>query len=307
VRETKKTALWLAYPLRVFFLIFKPIIWLLNSMANWTLRLVGLKTANEAELRHSEEELRLLLAQDDKASTASRDIALRAMDFRKKQGRHIMIPRKEIVALWIGDSLAENVNIMRSHKYSRYPVYAENLDHILGIVHTKDIFKFDKHLDSGFKLESVLRDALFIPETVPIDRILTTMLQKKNHMVLLADEYGSTAGLITLEDVIEELVGAIQDEFDKEKPEVVQVSADEYVIDAALTTNDVERLLGRELSQNDILSIGGLVTEQLGHFPQRGESVEINSIQFIIEQTGERTVDTIRVKRLPIRQINTNE
>jgi putative hemolysin len=125
------------------------------------------------------------------------------------------------------------------------------------------------------------------------------MLQRKTHMLILADEYGGTAGLITLELVLEELVGPIQDEYDREAPEIAKVSDDEYVLDASVTTNEVERLLNLEFSTRDILSIGAFVLEQLGHIPVAGERLQVNGIEFIVEQVTDRVIDRIRIKRLP--------
>jgi putative hemolysin len=193
----------------------------------------------------------------------------------------------------------ENLQIIRTNKFSRYPVYKDSIDNIVGIVNTKDIFKQDRDHHPNFTIESVLRDALFLPETLSLEKILETMLQKKMHMIILADEYGGTAGLITLENVLEELVGPIQDEFDRERPEVTKLSDDEYVLDASLTTNDVERLLNQELSPKDILSIGAFVLEQLGHIPEKGERVQIYGTEFIVEEVQDRVIERIRVKKLP--------
>jgi CBS domain containing-hemolysin-like protein len=300
IQKAQITTLWIAYPLKLFYMLFRPIINFFNGIANAILRGLGLQAVTESELMHSEEELRILLGQSTYGSRISKNILLQAMDFRKKQARHSMVPRNEIVALSTSAPVPENIRIMRTNKYSRYPVFRESLDNIVGIVHTKDIFKQDRHLKPDFTLESVLRDATFVPETVLLEQVLETMLLKKTHMLLLADEYGGTAGLITLENVLEELVGTIQDEFDRETPEVTKVSDDEYVVDAALTTNDVERLINQELSPKDILSIGAFVIEQLGHIPKKGESVRVNSVQFIIEQVSDKAIETIRIKRLPV-------
>jgi putative hemolysin len=248
---------------------------------------------------HSQEELRLLLAQDKQSSVTSKNIVLNAMDFRRKQARHCMVPRTEMVTLSLAAPPKESVRIMQTNKFSRYPVYKDTIDNIVGIVYTKDIFKYDRHLKSEFSLDSVLRDATFLPETAGLEHVLEMMLQRKTHMILLADEYGGTAGLITLENVLEELVGPIQDEFDREAPEITKVSDDEYVLDASVTTNEVERLINQELSPRDILSIGAFVLEQLGHIPQKGEGVELNGVSFVVEQITGRVIDRIRVKRLP--------
>ncbi len=300
IQRAQSITLWIAYPLRWFYLLFRPIISLLNGLANAILRLVGIQPVSEGELMHSEEELRLLLTQDKRVSLASRNIVLNAMDLRRKQARHVMIPRKEIAAIAYDAPVKEAVEMMRSNKYSRYPVYKESLDNIVGIVHTKDVFKPERHLKPDFKIDSVLRDATFLPETVSLEKVLEIILQKKTHMVLLADEFGGTAGLITLENVLEELVGDIQDEHDKELPEITKINEDEYVVDASITTNDVERLLNQELSQKDILSIGAFIIEQLGHIPQKGESLRVDGTEFTVEKVSNHVVDTIRIKRIPL-------
>lgn len=308
IQKARATTLWIAYPLTLFSSFFKPFIWSLNSLANVILRMIGIQAMSESELLHSEEELRLLLAQEQRGSIASKNIVLNAMDFRKKQARHSMVPRKDVVALPIAAPVRENIETMRAHKFSRYPVYNETIDNIIGIVNTKDIFKHDLHMKPEFTLESVLRDAIFLPETVSLEKVLETILLKKNHLVMLADEFGGTAGIITLENVLEELVGPIQDEFDRERPEIVKLGTDEYLLDAALTTNDIERLIERELSPKDILSIGAFVIEQLGHIPQQGERVEVAGVEFTVERVNDRMIDRIRVKRLPLPQnVDENE
>jgi putative hemolysin len=220
------------------------------------------------------------------------------MDFRKKQTRHVMVPRTDILALSDEDPTEVNLGIMRSHKFSRYPVYHSTIDNVVGIVHTKDIFKHNRHLEQSFRLESVYRDVTFLPETASLQRALDTMLQKKTHMIMLGDEYGGTAGLVTLEDILEEIVGTIQDEFDREQPEVVRVSDTEFVVDGAVTTNEVERLLDLELSGKDIFSIGGFVIEQLGHIPVKGEVLQMPQAEFIVERVEENAVWSVRVRKV---------
>ncbi len=304
ILEAKKTALFVAYPLNVFFIIFKPIISLLNSMANTILRLFGFQTIAESELAHSEEELRLILASDTHVSTTTRSIALNAMDFSQKQARHAMVPRKEIVALSVQAPINENIAVMRNNKFSRFPVFKDTIDNIIGIVYTKDIFRHDRHLQPDFSLNSVLRDASFLPETATLEIALTTILQKKTHMIILADEYGGTAGLVTLENVLEELVGSIQDEYDRETPDVVKISEDEYIVDGSITTNDVERLIAVDLSPMDIRSISGFIIEQLGHIPKVGEQITTNGVEFTTGKVVDNVIKSIRIKKLTSRSSN---
>jgi CBS domain containing-hemolysin-like protein len=303
IQKARGTVLFVSYPLKLFFTVFKPIIVLLNSFANGILKALGLGMLSEDELTHSQEELRLLLSQDTKVSATSKAIVLNAMDFRRKQARHAMVSRKEIVALSLTAPVRENVDIMRSNKFSRFPIYRDTIDNIIGLVHTKDIFRADRHLKPDFKLESVLRDVVVMPETATLEKVLETMLQKRTHMVLLADEFGGTAGIITMENVLEELVGNIQDEFDKEAPEITKVSETEYLVNANITTTDIERLLNLELSPKEILSIGAFAIEHLGHIPKKGERFRVDGTEFIVETMHDRVIDSIRIRSIPPQKV----
>jgi CBS domain containing-hemolysin-like protein len=300
IQKSRETILLISSPMRIFFFLFKPLIALLNASSNGLLRLIGIKASTDSELANTEEELRLILAHDTHVSTTTRNIALNAMDFHQKQARHSMIPRREIIALSVQAPVNETISIMRTNKFSRFPVFKDTIDNIIGIVYTKDIFKQDKHLQLDFTLSSVLRDATFLPETASLERVLTTSLQKKTHMIILADEYGGTAGIITLENVLEELVGNIQDEFDKEIPDIVKIAENEFIVAGYITTSDVERLFSIELSPLDIRSIGGFMIEQLGHIPAVDERLHLNGIEFTIEKVVDNAVESIRIKKLPI-------
>jgi CBS domain containing-hemolysin-like protein len=299
IQRAKQTVLWVASPLRLFYVVFGPVVRVLNAASNGLLKLLGIHEGAHHNTLHSPEELRLLLAADKHASTASKHLVLNAIDFRRKQARHAMIPRKEVVALALKDGAKTNLDIVRTQKFSRFPVFRENIDNIIGVVHAKDVFKSERLSKPDFNIESVMRDALVLPETAPLEQALETMQRKKTHLIVLADEYGGTAGIITLENVLEELVGNIEDEFDRESPDVVKVSDNEFVVDGSLTTNDVERLLNQELSPRDILSIGGFVVEQLGHIPAVGETLRVSGAEFTVEKVESNTVETVRVKKLP--------
>jgi CBS domain containing-hemolysin-like protein len=301
IQKSQETMLLVSSPMRLFFFIFKPIITLLNTSSNGLLRLIGFTGSMDSELAHTEEELRLILAHDTHVSATTKNIALNAMDFHKKQARHSMVPRREIVALSIQLPVKETIAVMRTNKFSRFPVFKDTIDNIIGLVHTKDIFKHDKHLQADFTLNSVLRDATFLPETATLERVLTTSLQKRTHMIILADEYGGTAGIITLENVLEELVGNIQDEYDKETPDIVRISEHEFVVAGYITTSDVEKLFSTELSPLDIRSIGGFVIEQLGHIPVVGEQLNINGVEFTTEKVVDNAIGSVRIKKIPIR------
>jgi CBS domain containing-hemolysin-like protein len=298
IQRAKQTVLWVASPLRLFYAVFGPVVRVLNAASNGLLRLLGIQVDARHNAVHSTEELRLLVAADKDASAASKYLVLNVLDFRRKQARHAMVPRKEIIALALNDGAKKNLELVRTQKFSRFPVFRDNVDNIIGVVHSKDVFRSERHLKPDFGFESVMRDALVLPETAPLEQVLEMMQRKKNHMVVLADEYGGTAGIITLENVLEELVGNIEDEFDREPPEVAKISETEYLLDGSLTTNDVERLLNQELSPKDILSIGGFIVEQLGHIPVVGETLRVAGAEFTAEKVESNTVEMVRVKKI---------
>jgi CBS domain containing-hemolysin-like protein len=299
IHKAASMLLAIAYPFRWFYLVFRPLVMLLNSASNGLLRLVGLENSAHQDAWHSEEELRMILAHEHQVSLSTRNIALNAIDFHQKQARHAMTPRKEILALSLHAPVQKNIELMRVNKFSRYPVFLETIDNVVGVVHTKDVFKTERQLQPNFTISSVLRDAIFLPETATLEKVMETILQKRIHMIILADEYGGTAGLITLENVLEELVGNIQDEYDREAPEIVKVNEHEFLVDGALTTNDVERMFEIELSPMDIRSIGGFFIEQLGHFPRAGEKLSVEGLEFTAEKIVENAIELVRIKRLP--------
>ncbi|HVN47294.1 MAG TPA: hemolysin family protein [Bacteroidota bacterium] len=299
IHKAAPLLLAVAYPFRAFYIIFRPLILLLNSASNRLLSFIGINSSLNGENDHSEEELRMILVHEHQVSVSTRNIALNAIDFHQKQARHAMTPRKEIVALSANAPVQKNIELMRTHKYSRYPVFMETIDNIVGVIHTKDIFKTERQLQKDFTLQRVMRDAFFLPETATLEKVLETILQKRNHMILLADEYGGTAGLITLENVLEELVGNIQDEYDREAPEIVKVNEHEFLVDGALTTSDVERMFEIELSPMDIRSIGGFFIEQLGHVPKAGETLCVDGLELTAEKIIENAIELVRIKKLP--------
>ena len=229
IQKPLPTSLWVARPLQWFYRIFYPAIWLLNHAAFWLLRRCGLEPVSEAELAHSEEEIRLILAQSRRRAggpTLGQDIALNAFDLRRRQVRELMRPRGKIVSLNTEATLAECLALARRTGYSRFPLCeGGNVDQTLGVVHLKDLVAWGPETGHGRDLAAVARRIIFVPETARLERVLALFLQRKSHFALVVDEYGGTSGMVTLEDVLEELVGPIEDEFDEEKFALRQMGA----------------------------------------------------------------------------------
>ncbi|MEW5974644.1 MAG: hemolysin family protein [Acidobacteriota bacterium] len=302
IQRAQSTALWVALPLTGFYRLFYPAIWALNGIANWVLRSVGIEPATEIERAHSEEELRLLLAQTSdstKGSSLSRLIQLNAFTLKHLKARNIMLPRNKVVALFTENSLEENLRIARESRHTRFPVCKESLDHVLGMIHAKDLLWHIDTLQGGADLEKMCREILFVPDSVSLEILLNTFLEKRCHMAIIVDEFGGTLGMVTLEDVIEELVGEIQDEFDMEQPPIHKINDREYLIEGATPLHDVEEAVGIQLSDNyDATTLGGYVVNRWGEIPVEGTKWTYSNLKFEIKKVEKLRVSQVLVKVL---------
>lgn len=297
IQRAQGVTLSVATPLHWFFLLFRPFIWLLNGTANFFLRLVGIRPASEGELAHSEEELRLLLSKGESISTTGKSISLRAMELRKRIVREVMVPRTGVVVLETTRPLEQNVAIALESQFTRYPLCERNLDNVIGMIHLKDLFKLKDETGSGTRLQEIKREMLFVPETMPLERTLNLFLTKRMLMAIAVDEYGGTAGLVTLENVLEELVGEIRDEFDVEPIMLQKVSESEYLVDGSMPLLDFSRKFEVVPDSRDVATVSGYVIHLLGIVPERGASLPIGSWLVTVEAVDGVRVRTVRMKR----------
>jgi CBS domain containing-hemolysin-like protein len=294
IRKSEATTLVIALPLFLFYKLTYPAIWLLNHTANALLKVVGIAPVSEGEIAHDEEELRLLLAQSHAShlSTQKRDLLDNIFELSHRVARQIMLPRQDVVYLSTTRSLAENLRIARRSGHTRFPLCDGDLDHVIGLVHIKDIFRRDRPLSS---LKEVAREIAFVPETLELDRLLKRMRTERFHVAAVIDEYGGVSGIVTLEDVLEEIVGSIQDEFDVEKPELLEMGDGVYEVSGGMLIEDLESALGVEFSERDEDTIGGLVLSELGRNPAVGDRVEVGPISIEVLEVQLNRVTTVRV------------
>ncbi len=297
IRNPVPVALWIAHPLKWFYLASYPLNWLLNRSARGLLDLVGLEGAGEVARAHSEEELRLLLrsAQKDSAGTTlGREVVLNALDLRRRLARQVMRPRQEIVPFDTSASIAQCLDVAEKTRYSRFPLCeAGDLDRTLGVVHIKDLYAMRLRARTGAELRPVARKLIYVPETAHLEKLLQFFLERKLHLAIVVDEYGSTVGMVTLENILEELVGQIQDEFDQEKPLVTQTSADSWELSGALPLHELEELVGSALQEEGLTTVSGWVTQKLGGFPKTGDVLSVGSYEMRVE-----AMEGMRVGRL---------
>ncbi len=297
IQKPLPTSLWVAMPLQIFNYIAYPFIWVLNNASLWFLRQLGINTAGEGEIAHSEEELRLLVASSDHGegrAGASRDIVLNAFDLRQRVAREVMRPRREIVTLDVATPLASALETAAQLRFSRLPVVENgNLDHALGFLHVKDLYAAREKASTVRELLPHAKKLVYVPETARLERLLKIFLERKVHMALVVDEYGGTVGLVTLENILEELVGQIQDEFDQEKPLLVKQDERTWLVDGALPLHDLAELTGEPLNEEGVTTASGWVTHKLGGFPKHDDVVRVGPHELRVEE-----MDGARVARL---------
>ena len=297
IQKPLSIALWIAQPLRWFYLASYPFNWLLNRTARWLLKQVGIEAGGEGERAHSEEELRLVVAASQKqagATALGRDIVLNALDLRRRIARQVMRPRQEIVGFDTEASMAECLEVAEKTRYSRFPLCEKgDLDRTLGVVHIKDLYAMRLKARSGNDLAPSLRKLIYVPESARLEKLLQLFLERKLHMAVVVDEYGGTMGMVTLENILEELVGQIQDEFDQEKPLLVRTGETSWEVAGTLPLHELQELVGRPLHEEGVTTASGWVTQRLGGFPKVGDVVDAGQYQLRVE-----AMDGLRVERL---------
>jgi len=279
ISKPEATSLWVAAPLRLFYYLMYPAIVVLNGAANWCLRLFGLTPATEGEASaHSAEELRMIVGASHAhgiLNATERALLENVFDFSERHAGEIMIPRPDMVCLFTTRPFAENLAIVHDHLHTRYPLATDDKDKIVGMVHVKDLLALAEKGVKEVKLESIQRPILFVPETASLDQLLKTFQRGHAHMAVVVDEYGSARGIVTLEDVLEELVGPIRDEFDAEE-RGIETRGGEAIVDAILPLEEAAKTFGFDVPEDaHVHTIGGYVLKLLGRLPKPGESVTV--------------------------------
>src|SRR5213594_1955417 len=300
IRKAMPSALFVSAPLRWFYVIFKPAIGFLNGASNWVLRrILRVEPIAEGELAHSEEELRFIVRESEKSAEVTplgRELVFNVLDLRDRVVRDIMTPRGEIVYLNVEDDFETNVKKAIESRHTRFPLCRENLDNTVGLIHIKELLPMmrDPHPD----LLKIKRELIPLPEMMPLEKLLKLFLSKHAHVALVVDEFGGTVGMVTLENVLEELVGDIQDEFDFEKEEFRKINANEFSVDGALGLYELNDLAKLDLESADVSTIGGYVTHLLGHLPKTGEQVRIDGYLITVSHADNRRVKQLHFKKL---------
>lgn len=302
LQRDEATAFFVAPPLSLFARLLRPFILLMNAAGNSVVRLLGMQATGEPTSVHSPEELEMLVIQSRKAGLLDpqeEELLRHVFDFEDTEVRQVMIPRAEIVALPITSSFEEIRRLITLERYTRYPVYDGTIDTIIGILHLKDLLDYAS--PSSFNLRQILRPVLDVPETTSIALVFSQMQRQRIHLAVAIDEYGTTAGIVTLEDIVEELVGEVQDEFDilKEgvRPEIETLPDGSSSVDGLMALADFSERFKVPLAATHAQTLGGYIQEQEDRVPQLGDTLRLGGLQLRVEEMDGRRVSRVRVRK----------
>jgi CBS domain containing-hemolysin-like protein len=300
IQKAEAITLVMSRPLILFYKVMYPIIWILNGSARITAKFFGLKPVSENEIAHTEEELRIILSESYKSGEINQSefkYVNKIFEFDNRIAKEIMVPRTEILSLSKEDTLETFLKVLREEKFTRYPIIDGDKDHIIGLVNIKEIMTdlIGNEKLSTETLESYTRPIIRVIETIPIHDLLVKMQKDRVHMAILMDEYGGTSGLVTVEDILEEIVGEIRDEFDMDEiPMVRKIKEKHYIIDSKVLVSEVNDLLGIEIDDEDIDTIGGWILTE-NYEAKEGDVIFHESYTFKILDMEEHHIKYIEV------------
>ena len=298
IASAEKILLTIALPMLIFWKVMYPFVWLLNRTAGFVSHHLGL-TATEGEVAHNPEEIRLLMKESRKQGLVDDtevDFVDNVFDFTERNVREIMVPRPDMVCLYLDKSYEENLATILEEEMTRYPICDEDKDHIVGFLHIKDLTKILIQGKRKPSLKKLARKVFFVPESMDVSVLLETMQKNRSQLAIVVDEYGGTAGMVTIEDIVEEIVGEIQDEFDEERPDSEKRDENLYSIDAKMLLEELEDEFGIEINDEDVDTVGGWLNDKLGGEPRVGQSAAFEGNTFYVEE-----VEGLRITRVLIR------
>ncbi len=298
---SERVALGVAAPVRAFFLVFKPLIWVLQRSSDAGLNALGLKSPTGEVGVLSEAELKMLLSrstEEGEIEHEEREMLYNVFDFADKEVSDVMVPRPEVVALAVDMPPQECLKVAVASPFTRYPVYRGSLDEIVGVLHVRDLFRASEETGgiANVEIEPLLRKVHVVPETKDLAALLREFRRTKEHMAVVVDEYGAMEGIVTLEDLLEEIVGEIEDEFDLPDESVERVDENRIRIHGTYTIDDFNEDFHVSLPEEDYNTVGGFVFGELGHAPHKGDTVEHDGLLFTVYETDGNRIERLEVE-----------
>ncbi|GAA0102070.1 hemolysin family protein [Paraclostridium bifermentans] len=296
----EKIALSTAFPLIFFYKLTYPVMWIFNHSTNWILKVFGLSQVDEHESVHTDEEIKLLVEESynhglvDKTELTLVD---NIFDFSDKTVKEIMVPRTDITNIFIEDSFDDIIAYTFEEQLTRYPVCKENKDNVIGFIHIKDLYK-QKIEGNNQDIRHIIREIKLVPESMLISDLLKIFKKDKVQVALVIDEYGGTAGLVTIEDILEEIVGEIQDEFDEEEDAIIKCEDNSYIVDGKVLIEDITEFLYIDIEDDHIDTIGGWAYTQLDSYPKDNDKFTYKNYEFTILKCNRKRINKLLIKNL---------
>jgi CBS domain containing-hemolysin-like protein len=303
LQYSEKVSLFVALPMKIIKQIFSPVIFVLNGLGRMVLKLFKIPATRTSHLAHSTEELNMLINasyNEGVLNETEKELLHNVFKFSDLTAKQVMIPRTDMACIPSDINFDELNKLAAESQYTRYPVYEENLDHITGIIHVKDLYSILLN-NEEFSVEKLLRPVFLVPETITMDNLLREFQKRQSQIAIVIDEFGGTSGLITLEDVLEEILGEVQDEFDEdEEADIKELSENTYLTNAMMRLDEIAEFFEIEMIDEDVDTIGGLVVKILGKIGEIGDVVKIQNLECTIKEIdGARVTKLMIVKKLP--------
>lgn len=304
IQYPEKTVYIIAKPMHLSMIIFKPFVWLLTISGNAILKLFNICDTSAAQLAHSTEELDLIVdASLDQGvlNETEAEIIHNMFKFSDLTAKQVMIPRTDIVCLPYDITFEELKTITLENQYTRYPVYKDTMDKVIGFIHVKDVYS-QSVSEKEFSIDNLLRPILLIPETMTLDNLIIEFKKRRLQLAIVVDEFGGTSGIITLEDVLEEIIGEVQDEFDEEESNIKQIGENKYAANGMMRTDEIAEFFEldeEKFDEEDIETIAGLVVKLLGRIANVGDEVEFNGLKFTVDEIDGARVTKLIIEKLP--------
>jgi putative hemolysin len=301
--KNESTALWVSLPVEAVYVVTYPLVWFLQASSNAFTRLFGIEPAPAGVVAHTEEDIRMIVAQAGQSGVveeAEQEMLYKVFDFADKEAHEVMVPRPEVVAISVALPPEECLAAVIDSPFTRYPAYRGSLDEIVGVLHVRDLFsKLYANGIENVRIEELLRRPFLVPETKDLASLLNEFRRQNQHMAIVVDEYGAMQGIVTLEDLLEEIVGEIEDEYDLPDESVQQIDDKTIRVDGTFPIDDFNERFAQEIPVEDYHTVAGFVFGQLGRVAEEGDEVVWNGLRFAIVETDGARIEQLEVEFLP--------
>lgn len=295
-QNSESVALKVSKPINLLVKLFRPLVVVFSAISGFFIKLLGGDPkSNEPFI--TEEELKTMVGVSEEEGVledVEKEMIFNVFEFADSQVKDVMVQRVDVVAVDVNATYDEVINVIKTEQFSRIPVYNQNIDDVIGILNVKDLIIASQSKEN-FKVSDYMREPYYTFEFKKITELFNEMKKNRNHMAVVLDEYGGNVGIVTIEDLIEEVVGEIEDEYDDENSDIVVVKEDEYIVDGSARLDHIGDLIGVAMESEEFDSVGGLVIGELGRFPEQSEEVKLNNIRFVVEEVDKNRIKKVRI------------